>query len=51
VKRDRAFHDFDFGMSLETIEEIRAHGRTLLPYERFAQKMLKRLRRVLGQEE
>jgi hypothetical protein len=50
VKRDRAFHDFDFSMSLETIEEIRAHGRTLLPYERFAQKMLNRLRRVLGQE-
>jgi hypothetical protein len=50
VKRDRAFHDFDFSMSLETIEEIRTHGRTLLPYERFAQKMLNRLRRVLGQE-
>lgn len=49
VKRDRAFHDFDFAMSLETIEEIRTHGRTLLPYERFAQKMLGRLRRVLGQ--
>ena len=51
VKRDRAFHDFDFSMSLETIEELREHGRTLLPYERFAQKMLHRLRRVLGQPE
>ena len=49
VKRDRAFHDFDFGMSLETIEELRTHGRALVPYERFAQKMLHRLRRVLGQ--
>jgi hypothetical protein len=49
VKRDRAFHDFDFSMSLETIDELRTHGRTLLPYERFAQKMLNRLRRVLGQ--
>ena len=49
VKRDRAFHDFDFGMALETIEEIRTHGRPLLPYERMAQKMLGRLRRILGQ--
>jgi hypothetical protein len=49
VKRDRAFHDFDFAMALETIDEIRLHGRLLLPYERFAQKMLGRLRRVLGQ--
>jgi hypothetical protein len=51
VKRDRAFHDFDFSMSLETIDEVRAHGRTLMPYERFAQKMLDRLRRVLGNPE
>ena len=50
VKRDRAFHDFDFAMSLETIDEILTHGRALLPYERFAQKMMGRLRRVLGQE-
>jgi len=51
VKRDRAFHDFDFGMALETIDEIKLHGRPLLPYERMAQKMLNRLRRVLGQTE
>ena len=51
VQRDRAFHDFDFSMSLETIEELRTHGRALLPYERFAQKMLHRLRRVLGNPE
>ena len=49
VKRDRAFHDFDFAMSLETIDEICVHGRVLMPYERFAGKMLNRLRRVLGQ--
>jgi len=51
VKRDRAFHDFDFAMSLETIDEIRTHGRTLVPYERFAEKMLARLRRILGQQD
>ena len=49
VKRDRAFHDFDFGMALETIDEIKVHGRPLMPYERMAQKMLNRLRRILGQ--
>ncbi len=48
VKRDRAFHDFDFGMALETIDEIKIHGRPLMPYERMAQKMLNRLRRMLG---
>jgi len=51
VRHDRAFHDFDFGMSLETVEEIKMHGRPLMPYERMAQKMLGRLRRVLGQTE
>jgi hypothetical protein len=51
IRRDRAFHDFDFGMPLDTIEEIKAHGRPLLPYERMAQKMLTRLRRILGQPE
>jgi hypothetical protein len=51
VKRDRAFHDFDFGMALETVDEIRMHGRPLLPYERMAQKMLNRLRRMVGQAE
>jgi hypothetical protein len=50
VKNDRAFHDFDFGMALETINEIKTHGRPLVPYERMAQKMLGRLRRMLGQE-
>jgi hypothetical protein len=49
VKRDRAFHDFDFSMSLETIDEVKLNGRPLMPYERMAQKMLNRLRRMLGQ--
>ena len=49
VQHDRAFHDFDFGMPLEMIDQIRFHGRPLLPYERMAQKMLGRLRRMIGQ--
>jgi hypothetical protein len=51
VKRDRAFHDFDFAMSLETVDELIIHGRTLQPYERFAQRMMDRLRRILGDPE
>jgi hypothetical protein len=50
VRHDRAFHDFDFGMALETIAQIKNHGRPLMPYERMAQTMLGRLRRMLGQE-
>ncbi|MGA2281173.1 MAG: hypothetical protein ABSG80_12815 [Verrucomicrobiota bacterium] len=49
VKRDRAFHDLDFCMALEAIDEIRMYGRVLMPYERLAAAMLGRLRRVLGQ--
>jgi hypothetical protein len=48
VKRGRAFHDLDFCMALTTIEEIKIYGRTLAPYERFAETMLNRLRRILG---
>jgi hypothetical protein len=48
VKRDRAFHDLDFCMALATIDEIKIYGRPLAPYERFAETMLNRLRRVLG---
>jgi hypothetical protein len=48
VQRNRAFHDFDFAMSLATIDEIKIHGRVLQPYERFAENLLNRLRRVLG---
>jgi hypothetical protein len=36
-------------MALTTIDEIKIYGRPLAPYERFAQTMLNRLRRVLGQ--
>ncbi len=49
VKRDRAFHDLDFGMTLEAIDEIKIYGRTLAPYERFAAVMVNRLRRLLRQ--
>ncbi len=47
VKRDRAFHDFDFSMTLEAIDEIKMHGRPLQPYERMSQRMLNRLRTIL----
>ena len=49
VKRGRAFHDLDFGMTLEAIDEMKMYGRSLVPYERFAAVMLNRLRRFLRQ--
>ncbi len=49
VKRNRTFNDLDFCMSLTTVEEIRSHGRPLMPYERFGGRMLDRMRRTLGQ--
>jgi hypothetical protein len=49
VKRKRAFHDLDFCMTLTAIDEIKTYGRALAPFERFAQFMLSRLRRFLGQ--
>jgi hypothetical protein len=51
IKRGRDFQDFDFGMALATIDEIKLHGRPLLPYERMAEKMIGNLRRKLGQPE
>ena len=48
VKTGRPFHVSDFSMSLTTIDEIKLHGRALFPYERYAESMLNRLRRVLG---
>jgi hypothetical protein len=36
-------------MTLAAIDEIKTHGRVLMPYERFASTMLNRLRRFLGQ--
>jgi hypothetical protein len=50
VKRPRAFSDLDFCLSLSLIDEIRDYGRPLAPYERFAGRMLQRLRQVLRQE-
>lgn len=49
VRHGRGFHDLDFSMTLAAIDEIKTHGRVLLPYERFASTMLNRLRRLLGQ--
>ena len=49
VKRARALHDLDFCMSLATVDEIKTYGRALAPYERFAEAILERLRRMLGQ--
>lgn len=50
VKRNRAFHDYDFGLALATIDEIKLHGRPLLPFERMADKLATKLRRKLGQD-
>ena len=49
VRHGRAFHDLDFSMTLAALDEIKVHGRVLMPYERFASTMLNRLRRFLGQ--
>jgi len=48
VKHNPAFRDFDFAMSLATVDEIRLYGRPLQPYERFAESLIGRLRRMLG---
>lgn len=47
-RHNQTFHDFDYAMSLATIDEVKTHGRPLLPYERFADTLMNRLRRVLG---
>ena len=49
VKRNRAFHELDFCMTLAAVEEIRLYGRPLLHYERFAESLLKQMRQFLGQ--
>ena len=51
VQGNRALRDFDFAMSLATIDEIKIHGRVLMPYERYAESMLNRLRRIHGNPE
>jgi len=48
IKRGRPFHDLDFCMSLAMIDEIKIYGRPLVPYERYAEQMLGRMRRMLG---
>lgn len=48
-KRGNTPHDLDFALALATIDEIKIHGRSLMPYERFAENMMGRLRRMLGQ--
>lgn len=48
VKRGRPLHDLDFCMTLGAIDEIRMHGRVLAPYERFAESILNRLRRIFS---
>jgi hypothetical protein len=50
VKRGRDLQDYDFGMALATIDEIKLHGRPLLPYERMAEKMMENLRRKVAQD-
>ena len=49
VKRRHALHDLDFCMALATIDELKTHGRVLAPYERYAEMLLTRLRRLLRQ--
>jgi len=49
LKRRHALHDLDFCMALETIDELKIHGRVLMPYERFGETLLNRLRRFLRQ--
>lgn len=46
VKRARHVHDFDFSLSLATLDEIKTHGRALHPYERFADTLLNRMRQA-----
>jgi hypothetical protein len=49
LKRRHVLHDLDFCMALETIDELKIHGRVLAPYERFGEMLLNRLRRFLRQ--
>jgi len=48
IKRERPLHDVDFCMTLAAIDEIRTHGRVLAPYERFADALVGRLRRIFS---
>jgi hypothetical protein len=51
IKRERPLHALDFCMALAAIEEIKMHGRVLAPYERFAESMVGKLRRLFAHPE
>jgi hypothetical protein len=51
IKRERPLHDFDFCMALASIDEIKMHGRVLAPYERFAESIVGKLRRIFAHAE
>jgi hypothetical protein len=50
-KRARTLRPEDFCMTLAAIEEINTHGRVLAPYERFADHIVGKLRRIYAQAE
>jgi hypothetical protein len=51
IKRERPLHDLDFCMALASIDEIKMHGRVLAPYERFAENIVGKLRRIFAHAE
>jgi hypothetical protein len=51
IKRERPLHDLDFCMALAAIDEIKMHGRVLAPYERFAENIVGKLRRIFAHAE
>ncbi len=51
TKRARALRPVDFCMTLSAIEELNTHGRVLAPYERFADHIVGKLRRIYAHEE
>ena len=51
IRRRNGLHDLDFCMTLSALGEIDSYGRPLAHYERFAQTMLNRLRKLLRQPE
>lgn len=51
IKRERPLHDLDFCMALASIDEIKMHGRVLAPYERFAESIVGKLRRIFAHAE
>jgi len=51
IIRERPLHDLDFCMALAAIAEIKMHGRVLAPYERFAETIVGKLRRIFAHAE